>query len=103
MVVALNRAEPLELVFRARAEELFVDINGILVDSGTLLQLIDQGLYIGDTFVNTTLMELSRIVTISNFSIENNNTKITWHATSEDGFGISNCTVITIVGTYRAV
>ena len=50
MMVALHRAEPLELVFRARVEELYIDINDIPVDSGTLAQFVDRGISIGCVF-----------------------------------------------------
>ena len=96
MMVALHRAEPLELVFRARAEELFIDINDIPVDSGTLAQFVDRGISIGCFFLNTS-MESNQTVTIKNFSVVNNNTKITWHALKNDA-SVSICTVITIVG-----
>ena len=42
-------------------------------------------------------MESNQTVTIKNFSVVNNNTKITWHALKNDA-SVSICTVITIVG-----
>ena len=97
--MALNRAEPLELVFRARADNIFVSINNIPANSAEVQKLLESGIILGDTTSIVATMEVSRTVTFQNFSVENNNTNITWFASVEEGQSYQSIvTTITIVG-----
>ena len=96
--MALNRAEPLELVFNARDGNVFVNVNDTSVDSERQ-RLMERGIIIGD--IVSIGMEVSLTVTFQNFSVGNNNTKFTWFVFSDDGYE-SEATTVTIVGEPSA-